>query len=123
MKLVNLTPHNVFLIDEGGNIITSFPAHPDPPRVEEVYSPPEVIPVDCDFGRSGFRQLGIEIYRKAYQNVELPAREHDTLYIVPLLIAQVRKDRDDLLIPNHVVRDSKGVIIGCRSFATVNREE
>ncbi len=40
-------------------------------------------------------------------------------YIVSLAVAQAARDRKDLFVPDDLVRDEKGVIVGCRRLARV----
>lgn len=48
---------------------------------------------------------------------ELPPRLSSTLYIVSRLVADVLRERDDFVFPYDLVRDDKGVVIGCTSLA------
>ena len=48
--------------------------------------------------------------------VDLPAPAPDTLYIVSRLVATAA-NRDDLVVPNGIVRDDNGNIIGCKSLS------
>ena len=45
----------------------------------------------------------------------LPPRQPETLYVVRAVVAEARRDRDDLIVPN-VVRDDRGRIVRCDSF-------
>ena len=49
----------------------------------------------------------------------LPHRRDNIFYIVSRVVAEARRDRDDLIIPDETVRDGEGRIIGCRGFASV----
>lgn len=48
---------------------------------------------------------------------ELPPRLEGTLYIVSRLVADVLRERDDFVFPYDLVRDEKGIVIGCTSLA------
>ena len=57
---------------------------------------------------------------KSFNEVEgLPEPQENTIYIVSALVAGAAKDRDDLVIPNDIVRDDKGNIIGCKNLARI----
>ena len=101
--LVNLTPHPI--VFEGGR---TLPKCDNPPRLAETCE--EIGDVD-----------GIPLIRKMFDvnGCDLPGQASRTVYIVPLLIAQVFSDRDDLVIPNDPIRDESGRITGCRSLAIV----
>ena len=49
--------------------------------------------------------------------IDLPSQEKNTFFIVSRLVLSACKDRDDLLVPNELVRDENGNIIGCKSLA------
>ena len=65
--------------------------------------------------------FSIKINSTSFGEVEgLPAPEDGTLFIVSALVAQALKGvRNDLVVPDDTVRDDRGVIIGCKSFARV----
>jgi hypothetical protein len=49
----------------------------------------------------------------------LPEAEPDTLLLVSRIVADAGKaqGRTDLVVPHDIMRDDKGVIIGCKSLA------
>jgi hypothetical protein len=49
----------------------------------------------------------------------LPEQTAGTYLIVSRVIAAACPDRLDLLVPDNLVRDSDGRIVGCRRFARV----
>ena len=49
---------------------------------------------------------------------ELPEQQDGTFYIVSALVARVAQ-REDFIIVDDTVRDDKGRIVGCQSFAHV----
>lgn len=62
----------------------------------------------------------IPITRTQFGVVEdLPDAADGTMLIVSMLVAKACPDRQDLVIPNGVIRDEGGNIIGCSSLATV----
>lgn len=57
---------------------------------------------------------GIAVLQIRYGEVEnLPEAQDDVYYVVSAMVANARKDRSDLLIPAHMVRDNEGKILGC----------
>lgn len=105
-KIINLTPHDVNIVDEDGNIIKTFEKSGDVARcVEEASLMGSINGIDCfdvDFGE-------IE---------DLPPEETGTFYIVSAIIKRAGDDigRQDLLVPYNTYRDENGNIIGCRAF-------
>ena len=64
--------------------------------------------------------IHVDIMQKSFTEIEgLPEPQENTIYIVSALVAGAAKDRDDLVVPNDIVRDDKGRIIGCRSLARI----
>ena len=107
-KLVNLTPHPVVLIRDGGAI--EIPPSGVVPRLREIVED------------TGDTVEGVPIVRKGYGEIQgLPDPEPDTYYIVSALVAQAARarglGRDDLLIPDDLVRDEQGRVIGARRLA------
>ena len=127
--IINLTPHTVNVISpeflepvpyNGYKVVnenyacTTYPsqgiarAQSEQELVNSIEQPLDIIPV----------------YKVRYGHPEgLPDYEDDVYYIVSTLTANAAKAAgrrtDDLLIPNGMVRDSDGSIIGCTSFAVV----
>lgn len=109
MKLINLTPHPVNILDENNNVILSIPPSGEL-RLPEQAIPAEEIEVDG---------VKITIVLKAISpDAPLPPQEEGTFYIVSLITAQTAR-RPDFLVPDQVVRDKDGNIIGCRRLARV----
>ena len=111
--IINLTPHDVCLIDvaEDGERIERerFPASGSVARLSETVVRHEIgahrpIPV-VDYGRL----------------VGLPDPDGETYYLVSLVCALAAKDRDDLLIAYDQVRDDAGQIVGARWLGRVAR--
>ena len=104
MKIVNLTPHNVNIINEDGSIRT-IKASGTVARCAQstqVVDTIDNIPITTtNFG----------------DVVDLPLPQADTMFIVSRLVLTACSDRNDLLVPNDFVRDDNGNIIGCKSLA------
>jgi len=62
--------------------------------------------------------IDADITEMQYSEVtNLPEPQPETNYIVSPLVLEHSPGRDDLLVPENLVRDGDGRIIGCRSFA------
>ena len=109
VKVVNCTPHDVNLITENGSI--TFPRSGIIPRLTEQ---------QVKINSINSNGIEIDIMKKSFNEVEgLPEPQENTIYIVSALVAGAAKDRDDLVIPNDIVRDDKGNIIGCKNLARI----
>lgn len=64
---------------------------------------------------------GIPVNAKAYEEVVgLPEPEEGTYFIVSTLVAQaVKGKRDDCLVPDELLRDEQGRIVGANALARV----
>ena len=112
--LVNLTPHEITILDENNNVVLRLPPSGTIARVTTRET--QVATIN-----------GIPVYKTEYGEVEgLPDPQPGTIYIVSLLVLQALKargiDRNDVVAPNTspspmgAVRNEKGQIIGVRSF-------
>lgn len=111
MKIINCTPHDVNLILENGETVV-FPRSGIIPRLRETQEKLETI--------SAPNGAEIDIMQKKYLDPEgLPEPQENTIFIVSALVAGAVKNRDDLVIPNDIVRDEAGRIIGCKNLARI----
>lgn len=111
MTFVNLTPHAVVLVDESGSVFATLPPSGTVARVKTI--PRVVGQVDVD-GHT------VPVRVTEYGPLEgLPDPADDVLCIVSLLAATAAAKlgrTNDILVPDDTVRDSAGVIVGCRAF-------
>ena len=108
MRIVNLTPHEVKIVDGGNNVVAVFPSDgvarvsQYDVLVDEINSIPVV---KTEFG----------------EVLDLPEPAEDTVFIVSCITVEVARARglntDDLLITSGAVRDDQGRIVGCRALA------
>ena len=108
MRIVNLTPHEVKIVDGGNNVVAVFPSDgvarvgQSVVLVDEIDSIPVV---KTEFGEV----LG------------LPEPAEDTVFIVSRITVEVARAQglstDDLLVTSGAVRDDQGRIVGCRALA------
>ena len=102
-KVINLTPHEVKVVNDDGSIIVYQP-EPNPARVSVT-----------------LRRIGtskVPMYEEVYGDViGLPKIEFGTILIVSGLVCNACPDRYDLVHPVGLVRDDLGKVIGCKGFA------
>lgn len=105
MKILNLTPHPITILDENGGEKLRILPHPCPParlsatteRVKEIDGIP--------FSKTVFGEA-----------TDLPEEEEEVYLIVSQLIKSAFPERCDLVVPAEVVRDERGYIAGCKSL-------
>ena len=102
MRIINFTPHDIEVIKNDGNVII-FPSE-------------GVIRLHEEREKTGDVN-GIPVFRKKFGGSNLPPKRDGIYYIVSLPVAQAFPERHDFLVPDQLVRDDKGLVIGCRSFA------
>ncbi|KEJ93182.1 hypothetical protein [Synergistes jonesii] len=106
-KLINLTPHEICVYMDDGDILVI---------------PPDETPARCVESSQKIYELnGVPVVIKKYGDVEgLPEKEPGHAYIVSIIVANaVRGTRGDVYITADLVRDASGRVVGCRSFAQV----
>ena len=112
MKLINLTPRDVLIWREGA-VIAHFPSQ-GLARVTQESQAVGRITLDRT-------TVAIPITAARHGPVEvLPAPELDTAYIVDAQFASVLPGRGDLLVPDDLVRDERGTVIGYRALRTTS---
>ena len=108
MEYINLTPHCVTIVQDGGSTIEFLPSG-QLARVEEV-----VLPMPSEDG--------IPMCRLAYGDVVGIPDDAGPTYVVarPVLEAAKRKGLPyRLVVPYPLVRDDAGRVIGCGGFASL----
>ena len=112
MKIVNLTPHTLTVVDDSGNTVLSVAPSGNVARVTTQQTVVGNV-------------AGIDIVRTVFGDVDgLPAPQPDTVYVVSTLVLQALKangvDRDDVVAPDtspaSVVRNADGQIVGVKRF-------
>lgn len=112
MKLYNLTPHTIVLMDEDNNVLEKF--EPFGGLVARAKQSKELVE------ELNINGLTVPVYRSKFGSVEnLPAPSEGCGYIVSALTAQAVQNRDDVFITMDPVRDEQGRIIGCRAFGKI----
>lgn len=107
-KLVNLTGHELRLTD--GSTIVVLPSQG---RARVVSKSREMGLVEL----SEFKR-GLPIVALSEQEiVNLPLPEADTIFVVSGIVASAASDRDDVVAPGRILRDSEnGRVVGCQGF-------
>lgn len=103
-NLINTTPHAVIIVDNDGKVLQTIEKSNISVRLSV-----QTVP-------NGF--LGeIPLTKTVFgEPVGLPEYKEGTFYIVSQLVKSALPLRNDLLVPAEVVRDSNGVILGCKSL-------
>lgn len=112
MKVINLTPHAVRIIDDENNLVTEIPSS-GVARAAQRDIPAESLE---------FEGSSIPVVKTEFGGVELPEPTEGVVYIVSNITVQAAKavgrSTEDLLFPSGVpVRDANGQIIGVRALA------
>ena len=107
MKVVNLTPHTLTIITGSGAV--TIPPSGTVARVTVTRDSAGTVTIDG---------VDVPLSRTTYGAVtDLPDPEPGTLYIVSSLVAAAARDRNDLVVPDALVRDDQGRVIGARGLA------
>lgn len=110
MTILNLTPHVIRLYsnerpdgvdDLGMNLREEIQPEKKPARLA-------TIPLGTN--------NGVELVEFGHAH-DLPAKQDGVRLVVSLVVALSLHGRDDLLVPYREVRNSHGVVIGCRQLA------
>lgn len=108
MAILNLTPHELVLVLDGGRSISI---------------PPSGQVARCAVNRTQIGATALDgaivpVFRTAMGAVEgLPDPESGVLYVVSRVVAEAARGRPDVLIPDDAVRDEAGRVVGCRALA------
>lgn len=124
--IINLTPHEVVIYSSMDCVLRDGKLFLRGEEEETGLQPLRVYPaaevparVVLDYENDGVAD-GICIFRlKAKDILSLPEPKKDTWYIVSKIVAQACPDRSDLLIPDGMVRDKNGAVVGCIDFSRV----
>lgn len=104
MKILNYTPHEVDVYVD--NKIYVFPSMGLARCKQATYSAGTL--------------NGLPLCKTIYGEVEgLPQPQIGVMYIVSRVVRQALPQREDLLVPNDLIRDSEGNVLGCKALAVV----
>ncbi len=120
-EIINMTPHCISVITRNCTCGLCEDCLQSNNSTSEILFPRSVNPIRLE---EKIEKIGywneVPIFKKTFLSANLPPIYKDTCYIVSSLVAQAFPDRYDFLVPNDLVRDEKGNITGCRSFASIN---
>lgn len=124
MRIVNLCPHAIdLLLDDGRRVV--IPPAQRPARVLVTRGPVEERKLEPDGAASGGAEpdgapVTVPVTISRYgEVVDLPGPAPDVCYVVSYPVAYACAERDDLLIPDDLVRDGRGVVVACRSLTRI----
>lgn len=108
-NVINLTPHAVNIVGDDNSIAITIDASGNVARCSQSIS---------IIGSVTINSVAIPISSSSYgEVVDLPDPQDGIYYIVSRLVMSACPNRQDLLVPNDLVRDEAGRVIGCRSLA------
>lgn len=103
--IINLTPHHVNIYIDKDEIITI--------KTKGLHKAVRCLSLTKCIGKIA----NIDLTRTELGEVyNLPNEKKDVYYIVSRMVFDIIKDRKDLLVPNDVVRNNEGDVIGCRNL-------
>jgi hypothetical protein len=108
MEIINATPHDITIISDGEKIV--IPKSNLIIRLKERR---------VKVGELEINGKKVNVNRVEYETSDIPPEKEGVFYIVSSLIAGAFPNRKDLLIVDETIRDEKGTIVGCKSFATI----
>ena len=112
MKLVNLTPHTINLVNEAidDGTVTIAPSG----------TIARVAVTRQQIGTVEVADVVFPINKNVFGDVtDLPDAQTDTLFIVSAIVANACPNRDDLVIVDDAVRNDSGQIVGAKALAKV----
>ncbi len=114
MEIVNLTPHEVIILDDSNAI---FDPKTKSWHIDGEITTKQVIPSSGIIARCGIIETnddGMFINTEFTEVEGLPESKPDTFYIVSAIIKNACTDRKDLLVPARLVRtEDRKTILGC----------
>ena len=103
-KIINKTPHAVYILDDEGKVVRMFPKSQGMIRVEETV---EIVS----------ELEGIPLTRTTFSPAEdVPEYQHGTYYIVSRKVKQALPNRSDLIVPSLQVKGDDNFVVGCKAF-------
>lgn len=112
MSVINLTPHEVKIVDEDGNVLIAVPSSGVARAIQN----------DKVSGSIEIDGVEVEVVNTTFgQTIDLPEPTEGATYIVSIITVSAARangrSTDDLLITSGPVRSDDGRIIGARRLA------
>ena len=105
MTFINCTPHPISLLDSNDEVLMTLPKGVVVPRLTQSTKQVDVVE-------------GVSITETSFGEIQdLPEPKEGVLLIVSRLVLTACPNRNDLVVPNELVRDSHGNVKGCKSLA------
>lgn len=105
MEIVNCTPHEIVIFRPDGRLVLSPCGIV--PRVEETRTAERVVE-------------GVFLNNLSMGAlVDMPSRRESVIYVVSRAVAERCRHRQDIFIPDELVRDETGNVIGCKALARI----
>lgn len=116
MKIVNLTPHVLNIVCKGTTLSVE-PSGKIARLTEKVFETLPALVVTTGWGAANYHEVPI-VVKGMEQIIDLPQPEDGVVYVASALVAKeaVNAGRVDVLCPGTLVRDDKGVVIGCNGL-------
>jgi len=108
--IINKTPHAVYILKDDNTVLKMFPKSNGMIRVPKENRDIgfiKGIPISCT-------QWG--------ETTDVPSPRNGTYYIVSQLVRNALPNRPDLLVPEQIVRDDEGNIVGCKRLDIGSKE-
>ncbi len=111
ITITNCTPHDINIVREDGSVVATISASGILPRCQATTEEVDTVEVDG---------VTIPLTASHFGEVtDLPEASDDTLLIVSRVVADAAK-RHDLVVPDQLVRDSSGQVVGAKSLSFVH---
>lgn len=105
--MVNLIPHAINLVS--GDVVIELPPSGLVAHIALRRVPAGSVSVDG---------LTVPVYKtEVAEPPALPPIQEGTYYVVSRLVASTCRERADLLVPDEVVRDGRGRVVGARALS------
>lgn len=116
MKVINLTPHNVDIVDDRGNRIKTYVASGKVARINNGWNTIDYVDGVPLVVRQNEK---VVVQNNGYygRNEKLPEPQDGVMYIVSNVVLDYCTDRMDLIAPVMQVKID-GRVVGCRGFVS-----
>ena len=112
ITITNCTPHDINIVREDGSVVATIPASGILPRCQATTEEVDTVEVDG---------VTIPLTASHFGEVtDLPEASDDTLFIVSRVVADASPARHDLVVPDQLVRNEAGQVVGAKSLSFVH---
>lgn len=106
-QIINLTPHDVTILDNDSNEVARFPSQGCVRLASKIE---QLTTIETD-------TIEVPVTITTYGRAEnLPPQKAGIWLIVSQVVVQALWERPDLLFPNELIRDERGRVVGCQSL-------